>query len=287
MEDSTHPQKLSNFWVRFLTTAVLLPVVIWITWGGGLLFFALLIAGAYLAIIEYSHICGRWPFGLDTMASITAVALAVTAFYMQALGIGCIILAVGLYAVYVAVTLRAKSEKHLKEVIPAKLNRPLFMAGGTFYIGLAFASLAYLRHYDKANLTVLWMFAIVVCSDISAYIFGRILKGKKLIPKISPNKTWSGSISSIVVTFVTSYIVANMINLPHVLDVSLFGAFSALVAQLGDLLESALKRYVNVKDSGNLIPGHGGVLDRIDALMLVAIFTFVVCLVAGKSFLLI
>lgn len=283
----SYPPKMNNFLLRTLSAVFLIPIVLWVFYGGGFLYFVFLILTAYLACQEYSHMCGRWPMGVDTMCAITTVALSTTAFYMLHITMGAVMLVIGSYLTYTLVKLRASSEKHLKHVIPSYINRPLLMGVGTLYMGMSFSSLAYLHKYDPANFTVIWMLGCVVCSDISAYIFGNLLKGAKLAPSISPGKTWSGFLSAIVMTFVVSYVAASLFNLPHILDISLLGAVLSIVAHVGDLLESALKRHVKIKDSGTIIPGHGGVLDRIDALMLVATVTFFICIIAGKSMLLI
>lgn len=283
----TVTKKNNNFTLRVISSVILLPVVIWVSLGGGFLYFLLLLIAACIACKEWDYMCGRWSFGIDTMSFMTFVCLAITSFYMGSLLLGFIFLIIGAYVTYFTVKFRAKSESHLSEVIPSYINRPLLLAVGQLYIGMAFSSLAYLHIYDHSNLTLLWIFGLVVCSDVSAYIFGSLIKGAKLAPSISPGKTWSGFIAAIIVTFLVSYIVSSILNIKNISDISFFGAVVAIVSHAGDLIESALKRHVNVKDSGNLIPGHGGILDRIDGLMLVAIFSLIVSLVIDKSILLI
>lgn len=285
--NTTQSKKSNNFFLRVISSIILLPVIIWVSLGGGFLYFLLLLAAACIACKEFDYMCGRWSFGLDTMSFMTFVCLSITSFYMSSLLLGFILLIIGAYVTYFAVKFRSASEAHLSEVIPSYINRPLLLAIGQLYIGMAFSSLAYLHTYDPSNITVLWIFGLVVCSDVSAYIFGSLIKGAKLAPFISPGKTWSGFIAAIIITFLVSYVVSSVVNIKNILDISIFGAVVAIVAHAGDLMESGLKRYVNVKDSGNLIPGHGGILDRIDALMLVAIFSFIVSLVIDKNILLI
>jgi len=109
------------------------------------------------------------------------------------------------------------------------------------------------------SITLVWI------SDIAAYIFGRLIGGPKIIPKVSPNKTWSGSISSLICCAIAGHFIFGSIQ---------FSLMMAIAAQAGDFFESYLKRKFGVKDSGNLIPGHGGMLDRLDSILFVLIFLF-------------
>ena len=124
--------------------------------------------------------------------------------------------------------------------------------------------------YDPS--IILYLIIINSVSDISAYLFGSILKGPKIIPNISPNKRISGSVFALVFSILASiylqlsdYLLINII----------LGFLISFFGQLGDLIESMYKRKQGVKDSGNLIPGHGGFLDRLDSLLLSTIFIFV------------
>lgn len=115
-----------------------------------------------------------------------------------------------------------------------------------------------------------------IISDTAAYVVGSILKGPKLIPSISPNKTWSGSIGSLVCTVLFGFLIGpehiKAISFMPYVPWPIFLICLSIVAQLGDLLESWSKRQLNVKDSGHLIPGHGGILDRLDSMLSVMYF---------------
>ena len=128
----------------------------------------------------------------------------------------------------------------------------------------------------------LWFLFVVWAMDVGAYIIGSNLKGPKLAPKISPNKTWSGLIGGILFSVAVSAIYFGFLVYFRLISIDtkskiLFAVLAGIVAalsQVGDLIESAIKRHVNIKDSSSLIPGHGGIFDRIDGLIFVAPFVY-------------
>ncbi len=150
-------------------------------------------------------------------------------------------------------------------------RRPGARLAGYIYAVVSLLALFDVRsggHGSRPALIFLLM--VVWCSDIGAYIAGRLIGGPKLAPRISPGKTWSGSLGGLLASVIAGAIVAASAGASPgwaALAALILGA----VSQLGDLGESALKRRLGVKDSGRLIPGHGGLLDRLDGLMAAAI----------------
>jgi phosphatidate cytidylyltransferase len=138
---------------------------------------------------------------------------------------------------------------------------------GLLYILIPIYSVIKIRLYDADIL--FWMFAVIWATDIFAFFAGRSLGGPKLAPKISPNKTWSGLAGGLFASMMIGMMSSFMFS-GGVLFFIFISAMLALIEQISDLLESKFKRIFGVKDSGNLIPGHGGVLDRLDGMMLVA-----------------
>lgn len=150
-------------------------------------------------------------------------------------------------------------------------QRPLLSAAGVLYAGLPAVALLWLREDEPHGLTaVLLILAAVVATDVAAFATGRLAGGPKLAPSISPNKTWSGLIGGVTAAALAAWGVASAAGAD---PLALAGAGAALgfVSQLGDLTESALKRHFGIKDSGDLIPGHGGVMDRIDGLVFASV----------------
>lgn len=146
-----------------------------------------------------------------------------------------------------------------------RTRSPWFLPLGVVYIGAAVAALVYLRH-ENVNI-LLALFAIVWTGDIAAYFTGKRFGNHKIAPSISPGKSWEGLAGSIVASAAVAALLGNVAPIPH----AILGASLAVVGLLGDLFESALKRRIGVKDSGRLIPGHGGLFDRVDALLPCAI----------------
>lgn len=139
---------------------------------------------------------------------------------------------------------------------------------GIAYCGLPAIALLTIRSLDDGAMLVFWTLAIVWATDIGAYFAGRSIGGPKLAPVISPNKTWAGLIGGVVAALAVGLLFREFAGLP--LELVLASPILAVIAQIGDLYESMLKRQAGVKDSGTILPGHGGVLDRLDGLVPVA-----------------
>lgn len=157
---------------------------------------------------------------------------------------------------------------------------PWLAAAGVVYILPAAAALLVLREHGMGS--VLFVFCVVWASDIGAYAVGRLVGGPKLAPMISPGKTRSGALGGLLAA-VGVGLAAARIGGGAMMPAALAAAVLGVVAQGGDLLESALKRHFGVKDSGRLIPGHGGLLDRLDALLLAAPVAAALTLLHGQE----
>jgi phosphatidate cytidylyltransferase len=162
-------------------------------------------------------------------------------------------------------------------ILLAVLSLSPRLGAGLLYAGVPALSLLYLRDQPQGVALALWTVSIVSATDIGAYFAGRSIGGPKLAPRISPNKTWAGLIGGVVAAALTGALLASLFGLPLLLGA--LGGGLAVLAQLGDLFESWLKRRAGVKDSGTVLPGHGGVLDRLDGLVPVA--TLVAMLIAA------
>ena len=162
--------------------------------------------------------------------------------------------------------------------------QPLWLIIGAIYIALPCGALIWLRGTDDAGMvTVAWLLAVVWSADIGAFIAGRTLGGPKLAPRISPKKTWSGFIGGVTLAAAVAAGAALIWEGGDAITLALWGLVIAVASQICDLIESAAKRHFDVKDSSNLIPGHGGVLDRVDALILAAMALAALKLTLGRA----
>jgi phosphatidate cytidylyltransferase len=239
---------------RILSALVLGPVALAAAWFGGWAFVALVAVATALMGWEWSRMChGRFgPGGMVLSGGCTLAVLL--ALWVPALSIVLIIVA----AIAAPVVERRPDRS------------PLWLAFGAFYTGLPALSLIFVREHEPIML--FWLFLLVWATDIGAYAAGRSIGGPKLMPKVSPKKTWAGLIGGIVSAAVVGAGVAYWDHgeNSYILFLTLYSAFLALVAQAGDLGESWVKRRFGVKDSSNIIPGHGGVLDRVDGFLTTA-----------------
>lgn len=163
----------------------------------------------------------------------------------------------------------------------SKIDRFIWNVFGFVYIVMPCVCLVYIREGMNGLQVTLWLFLTVWATDIGAYFAGTILRGPKIFPRISPNKTWAGLCGGILAAYGVGYLFY-IENLIYHINFAQMSIAVAIIAQLGDFLESAIKRNFKIKDSGQLIPGHGGLLDRLDGLITASVFVAMLELVAIK-----
>jgi phosphatidate cytidylyltransferase len=161
-------------------------------------------------------------------------------------------------------------------------RQALWAAAGALYAGALVASVELLRVSPSFGMAaILWLFAVVWGTDIAAYFAGRLIGGPRLWPSVSPGKTWAGAIVGAFAGAVLGLMLAAWTN--RLAALFWLGLMTAIVSELGDLFESALKRRFGVKDSSGLIPGHGGLMDRLDAFTSASFFAAMVAIVHPKG----
>jgi phosphatidate cytidylyltransferase len=247
---------------RALSAALLLPAAILCIWLGAEAWTALMAAAMALLAWEWVRLCGfstrRLPGMAVPVVLLLAGTLGVEGLWLAAL----VVLGLG-----AGLTWAIGGPRRHRQILPGG-----WLAFGVVYIGLAGVALIHLRGDAMAGrVNVLFLFMVVWASDIGAYLAGRCLGGPKLAPKVSPNKTWSGALGGLISAMAAggaaAYVMeaaGGAVPLPRVL---LVAAVLGLLAQLGDLFESWIKRRFHVKDTSSLIPGHGGLLDRLDGVL--------------------
>ena len=235
-------------------------------WFGGMAFDALVLVAAIGMATEWAAITApsraRWSLPVLLAVLVIAcgcAALGRTPFGWAALGVGLIALLAA--------------------------TRPGLFAWGVPYIGAAVVALIWLRadpQVGRGNL--LGLIILIWASDIGAYIVGRLVGGPRLAPSISPGKTWSGAIGGLIAAAAVGAIAALWDGSgSSVIKAAGIAGCLGIVSQLGDLLESKLKRHFGVKDSGHIIPGHGGLLDRLDAVLIAAPVAAALAWMAGPG----
>jgi phosphatidate cytidylyltransferase len=128
---------------------------------------------------------------------------------------------------------------------------------------------------------MLFLFAIVWSTDIAAYFVGRLVGGPRLLPRVSPKKTWSGALGGLAAAVLAAIVLAKLAGLAAPFTLAVVAAFLSSLAQAGDLFESLLKRKFGAKDSSHLIPGHGGLMDRLDGFVFAAALAAVIGILRG------
>ena len=166
-----------------------------------------------------------------------------------------------------------------------RLSRsPALKIGGLGYLVLACGALLWLRQDPSAGRAdVLFLLLVVWAGDIGAYLVGRWIGGPRLAPRISPGKTWSGAIGGLLCAIVAGVLAAQFLANGPTWGAIPIAMLLGVVAQGGDLLESCVKRQLEVKDSSHLIPGHGGLLDRLDGLLAAAPVAALLALTLGRG----
>jgi phosphatidate cytidylyltransferase len=248
-----------------MSAVVLAAIVLAATWMGGVVFAVLAAIISLLIFYEWTSIIGQQKLAsrLTAFGWAAVVVVAIETIFrgINSSYFSSLVILVGFVVVAI--------------VIAAVRGRSYWLAGGIFYAGLSGISLTALRGSSEAGLIgILFIFAIVWATDILAYFVGRAVGGPKLAPPISPGKTWSGAIGGTVSGIIAGCIVIVLagfdLTFGHVVVAALLSIFS----QIGDLFESFIKRRFGVKDSSHLIPGHGGVMDRVDGLVFACFLAF-------------
>jgi phosphatidate cytidylyltransferase len=260
--------KFSRDWITRPVFGVALALIVIAAIYGGTPYLAIVVAAAaFAAAREWHRIVGEGNAAPELAATTAAIWLMLVAFVLWPHGIApYIVLLCGTFLV-LALSMSRRS-------------RPLWRAGCVLYLGIPSLAILTLRETPPHGAWLIGaLFAVVWATDTGALVVGNLVGGPKLAPVLSPNKTWSGTIGGIVAAAIAESIFIAIIG-GHAGAAALFGAGLAVFAHLGDLFESWVKRRFHTKDSGGLIPGHGGVLDRIDSTLCavvaleIAVFVF-------------
>ena len=249
------PANPSALKLRIISALILAPIALGAVWAGGVAIKLLVLVAVLGMGWEWSRLCGRGRLGRIGAATIATLLAAVGALALGSVAGWAIALAGSLGVAIIASRTREAD--------------PLWAGAGTLWIAagsLAFLWVTLVTGRDST----LWLLVMVWTSDIAAYAVGRAVGGPRLAPRISPNKSWAGFAGGLFAPALLGAISGVLMRGEPVVLAILAGCLG-LAAQLGDLAESFAKRHFGVKDSSGLIPGHGGLLDRLDGLLAAAL----------------
>lgn len=256
---------------RLVSGAVLAALAVACVLLGAPYFHLFIAVAALVLALEWARLCGEGRLGA---AGLVAVAGALATL---------IPVSAGRPVWSLAVALLAALASGAACVIEGRA-RAGWLALGVGYIGLPCAAMIWLFSDPKwGQATVLWLIAAVAATDIGAYFVGRAVGGPKLAPRISPNKTWAGLIGGGVAAALVGVGTALWLAAERLWPLVLVSAALAIISQAGDLAESRVKRRFDVKDSGAIMPGHGGLLDRVDGLIVATLVVAAGVWISGES----
>ena len=260
-----------NLGLRLRSAAIFAPPVFAAVYFGSPWFDILVVAAALMMTWEWSRMCSGGQFTLVGWAMEACVAISLLALYVDQL----------MPALSVAVVTAgfaggiALARRH---------DSPGRIALGAMLISLFCLAFIWIRAFPGAGLElVVWLVLAVWFTDAGGDFFGRSIGGPKLAPRISPNKTWAGLAGGILLAVIWSCVWLVWHGGQELLPVIIAAVAIAVLAQAGDLSVSAVKRRFGVKDTGGLIPGHGGVLDRLDGMLLTGPTAAFVLVLSGKG----
>lgn len=255
---------------RFITGIVALPLlIIFISYSSEKSFSFFIFLVIQIAVWEYNRLSFSKNKNLYEKVEVSIFAAAIT-YSAHSLDFAMILLVLtfSLLISFLIFLLQIKNGK----IEVANVEKVVV---GFMYIPLMMSSFIFLRNLPGGVKWVLLTLAIAVCGDIFGFYVGRTIGKRKLYPSVSPNKTVEGTLGVIFGSILSSIVVKYLFftELP-VIHAFVLGAAGGIMGQLGDLFESALKRAAGVKDAGLILPGHGGILDRLDSLSFIAPFVF-------------
>jgi phosphatidate cytidylyltransferase len=252
----------ANLRLRLISSAFMAPIVLLAVYLGGLAYGAVLTCALTIGLYEWLRLVAPGTRTQTVSFACAMLVVLMTGGLLFSTACGAV-----LGTVFTFVLFFLSRRDHNEQASWVALGIP--------YMGISGLALLALRATPNNGAALVFYLLITVWStDVGAFAAGRLIGGRKLAPTLSPNKTWAGLFGGMALAFVVGYLMASLLGAKHPEVALVLSPVLAAVAQGGDLFESALKRRSGVKESGDLIPGHGGILDRIDGLVFVGIFVF-------------
>jgi len=246
---------------RWLTAIVLLSLIIWIIGWADMVFLTVLLSlFSAIGMYEIYKIFGLDPSDIRCVASIClgSIMLIASSFYSIPPGGLAVIF---LFGVFLLLLFTDRSSPMVNKKAPLLIM-------GLIYIPFMLSHALRIMELEHGRMWLFYVLILTFATDVGAFYTGRTLGGPKFFPQVSPAKTWSGAIGGLLVSCLASVFIGGML----LEDIStqrliIFGTVIPIIAMLGDLFESMFKRSGNVKDASNILPGHGGIMDRFDSIL--------------------
>ena len=256
----------SNLFLRVVTSLVMAPLAIALAYWGGVAFHCFWSLAALVVLWEWDTlVCEHDRNPVMTIGAVTLIGSSLLLAFGW-VGTAVALIGLGLFGV---------------ATLASSVRRSWCIAGLIYAAALMIAPVV-LRHDAALGFAaILFLFTVVWCTDIAAYFSGRAAGGPKLLPRVSPNKTWSGAIGGTVAGVIGGVLLAKQFGVINLAAVGVVALILSVAAQMGDLLESWIKRQFGAKDASGLIPGHGGLMDRLDGFLTAAVAAALIGLVRG------
>ena len=264
------PSDRQNFFRRTASALVLAPLAIGAALAGGWIFAAACTVTAALVLWEWSILVSRATDWRILAPGVSALCAAAVLAQTNSPGLAIATVALGAVGAAVATGVAPQGERR-------SARSAFWAAAGVFYAGIVLISPIVLRSDPQMGFAALaFLFATVWATDIFAYLTGRSLGGPLLAPRLSPKKTWTGAVGGLAGGVVAGSLVAYASAGTSPVAAGVLALILSIAAQGGDLLESSVKRRFGAKDTSALIPGHGGVMDRVDGFLVAALIATVI-----------
>ncbi len=256
---------MNNRTIRIIVAVSTIPILLGLSFWGGIPFLLFILLIGTVSFYEFSEMVKNKSTNVNKSLVILAVALLIANAYFQFIDFQLLVLS-EIIVIFLVELFRNKGSA-IQNVGSTLL--------GLFYIGLFSSTIILIReiysgslHYNDGGLLIISIFITLWVTDSAAYFLGTAFGKHKLFPRVSPNKSWEGALAGFIFAII-SMVVLNTVLLAFIslIDALVIGVIIGLFGQIGDLIEGLLKRDAGVKDSSNIIPGHGGVLDRFDSLI--------------------
>ncbi|VAX23959.1 Phosphatidate cytidylyltransferase [hydrothermal vent metagenome] len=264
---------MNNRTTRILVAVLSIPVLLGLSYWGKIPFLLFILLIGTFSFYEFSVMVKNKDANVNKLLGILAVALLIADAYFQMIDFQLLVLS-EVIIIFLIELFRDKGS--------AMQNIGSTLVG-LFYIGLFSSTIILIReiysgslHYNDGGLLIISIFITLWVTDSAAYFLGSAFGKHKLFPRVSPSKSWEGAIAGFVFAIITMIVLQTfLLTFLNLTDALVLGIIVGLFGQIGDLIESLIKRDTGVKDSSNIIPGHGGIFDRFDSLIFSSPFVFI------------